>query len=53
MSMATEFPHVYFCSADVVPIISHTQRPNVTFEAYDFTGPDARGSDYQSRRGDG
>ncbi|QRV98292.1 methyltransferase domain protein [Ceratobasidium sp. AG-Ba] len=36
-SMAAEFPHVQFRSVDIVPIISHIQRPNITFEAYDFT----------------
>ncbi|QRV78108.1 methyltransferase domain protein [Ceratobasidium sp. AG-Ba] len=36
-SMATEFPHVQFRSLDVIPVIAHTQRPNVVFEVYDFT----------------
>ncbi|QRV92915.1 methyltransferase domain protein [Ceratobasidium sp. AG-Ba] len=36
-SMATQFPHVQFLSVDVIPMISHTQRPNVVFEVYDFT----------------
>ncbi|KAB5588897.1 Methyltransferase domain containing protein [Ceratobasidium theobromae] len=35
--MATEFPHVQFRSLDIVPIIAHAPRPNIVFEAYDFT----------------
>ncbi|QRV99800.1 methyltransferase domain protein [Ceratobasidium sp. AG-Ba] len=36
-AMAAEFPHVHFCSVDVVPILPHVPLPNVTFEVYDFT----------------
>ncbi|KAG8743793.1 hypothetical protein FRC10_011422 [Ceratobasidium sp. 414] len=33
--VATEFPHAEFISVDVVPMIPHGPRPNVTFEVYD------------------
>ncbi|KAG9104073.1 hypothetical protein FRC07_009855, partial [Ceratobasidium sp. 392] len=36
-AMAAEFPHVQFRSIDAVPMIAHSQRPNITFEVYDFT----------------
>ncbi|KAG8750582.1 hypothetical protein FRC12_012813, partial [Ceratobasidium sp. 428] len=36
-SMATEFPHVQFHTLDVVPIMAHAPRANITFEVYDFT----------------
>ncbi|KAG8732705.1 hypothetical protein FRC10_000750 [Ceratobasidium sp. 414] len=37
-TMATEFPHVQFRTLDLIPMVSHTPRPNVAFEVYDFTG---------------
>ncbi|QRV90568.1 methyltransferase domain protein [Ceratobasidium sp. AG-Ba] len=37
-AVASEFPHVQFRTLDLVPMISHVQRHNVTFEVYDFTG---------------
>ncbi|QRV98290.1 methyltransferase domain protein [Ceratobasidium sp. AG-Ba] len=46
-SMATEFPHVQFCSVDVVPIIPHVQRPNVRFEVYNYTEGFTLGDDSQ------
>ncbi|QRW12848.1 methyltransferase domain protein [Ceratobasidium sp. AG-Ba] len=36
-SMAIQFPHVQFCSVDVVPIVPHVQRPNIMFEVYNYT----------------
>ncbi|KAG8694199.1 hypothetical protein FRC08_008633 [Ceratobasidium sp. 394] len=33
--VSAEFPHAHFISIDVVPMLPHTQRPNVTFEVYD------------------
>ncbi|QRV89071.1 methyltransferase domain protein [Ceratobasidium sp. AG-Ba] len=36
-AMAAEFPHVWFRTLDVVPIMPHVPRHNVIFEAYDFT----------------
>ncbi|KAH7335831.1 S-adenosyl-L-methionine-dependent methyltransferase [Rhizoctonia solani] len=34
--MATEFPHAHFVSLDLVPMLPHVPRPNVTFEVYDL-----------------
>ncbi|EUC58385.1 methyltransferase domain protein [Rhizoctonia solani AG-3 Rhs1AP] len=34
--MATEFPHAHFISLDLVPMLPHVPRPNVTFEVYDL-----------------
>ncbi|QRW04415.1 methyltransferase domain protein [Ceratobasidium sp. AG-Ba] len=36
-AMATEFPHVQFLSLDVVPMVPHIPRSNITFEVYDLT----------------
>ncbi|QRV90215.1 methyltransferase domain protein [Ceratobasidium sp. AG-Ba] len=36
-AMATQFPYAQFLSLDVVPMIGHSPRDNVTFEVYDFT----------------
>ncbi|QRV90186.1 methyltransferase domain protein [Ceratobasidium sp. AG-Ba] len=35
--MAVAFPHIEFLTLDVVPLIGHIPRHNVTFEVYDFT----------------
>jgi len=34
--VADEFPHAEFISLDVVPMVPHIPRPNVTFEVYDL-----------------
>jgi hypothetical protein len=34
--MASEFPHAQFISLDLVPMIPHVPRPNITFEVYDL-----------------
>ncbi|KAG8702589.1 hypothetical protein FRC09_004657 [Ceratobasidium sp. 395] len=34
--VAAEFPHAHFISLDVVPMIPHVPRPNITFEVYDL-----------------
>ncbi|KAL5632048.1 hypothetical protein ACGC1H_000166 [Rhizoctonia solani] len=34
--MATEFPHAHFISLDLVPMLPHVPRPNITFEVYDL-----------------
>ncbi|QRV98289.1 methyltransferase domain protein [Ceratobasidium sp. AG-Ba] len=36
-SMAIQFPYVQFRSVDVVPMMPHVQRPNITFEVYNYT----------------
>ncbi|KAG9118265.1 hypothetical protein FRC07_007305 [Ceratobasidium sp. 392] len=33
--MAAEFPHVDFVSLDMIPLVPHTPRANITFEVYD------------------
>lgn len=33
--MAVEFPHVEFVSLDVIPLVPHNARANITFEVYD------------------
>lgn len=52
--MATEFPHVDFLSLDLIPLVPHNQRANVTFEVYDlyngFTEPDASFDIVHTRR---
>ncbi|QRV97137.1 methyltransferase domain protein [Ceratobasidium sp. AG-Ba] len=34
--VAAEFPHAHFISLDVVPMIPHIPRSNITFEVYDL-----------------
>jgi hypothetical protein len=34
--MATEFPHAHFVSLDLVPMVPHVPRSNITFEVYDL-----------------
>ncbi|KAF8600166.1 S-adenosyl-L-methionine-dependent methyltransferase [Ceratobasidium sp. AG-I] len=34
--VAEEFPHAEFISLDVVPMVPHEPKPNVTFEVYDL-----------------
>ncbi|KDN37332.1 hypothetical protein RSAG8_10220, partial [Rhizoctonia solani AG-8 WAC10335] len=52
--MATEFPHVDFVSLDMIPLVPHTPRPNVSFEVYDvyngFAEPDASFDMVHTRR---
>ncbi|QRV88534.1 methyltransferase domain protein [Ceratobasidium sp. AG-Ba] len=36
-AMAVEFPHVQFCSVDVIPMMPHVPVSNITYEVYDFT----------------
>ncbi|KAJ1304957.1 hypothetical protein OPQ81_006089 [Rhizoctonia solani] len=52
--MATEFPHVDFVSLDMVPLVPHTPRANVSFEVYDvyngFAEPDASFDIVHTRR---
>ncbi|CAE6462562.1 unnamed protein product [Rhizoctonia solani] len=52
--MATEFPHVDFVSLDMIPLVPHTPRPNVSFEVYDvyngFAEPDATFDIVHARR---
>lgn len=33
--MATEFPHAHFISVDLVPMLPHVPKSNITFEIYD------------------
>ncbi|CAE7189200.1 unnamed protein product [Rhizoctonia solani] len=52
--MATEFPHVDFVSLDMIPLVPHTPRSNVSFEVYDvyngFAEPDASFDIVHTRR---
>lgn len=52
--MATEFPHVDFVSLDMIPLVPHRPRPNVSFEVYDvyngFAEPDASFDIVHARR---
>lgn len=34
--MASEFPHAEFISLDLVPMVPHVPRSNITFEVYDL-----------------
>ncbi|CAE6443329.1 unnamed protein product [Rhizoctonia solani] len=52
--MATEFPHVDFVSLDMIPLVPHAPRPNISFEVYDvYNGlaePDASFDIVHARR---
>ncbi|CAE6433759.1 unnamed protein product [Rhizoctonia solani] len=52
--MATEFPHVDFVSLDMIPLVPHTPRPNISFEVYDvyngFAEPEASFDIVHTRR---
>ncbi|CAE6352725.1 unnamed protein product [Rhizoctonia solani] len=52
--MATEFPHVDFVSLDMIPLVPHIPRSNISFEVYDvyngFAEPDASFDIVHTRR---
>ena len=52
--MASEFPHVEFVSLDIIPLVPHTPRANITYEVYDvyngFAEPDASFDVVHTRR---
>lgn len=52
--MATDFPHVDFLSLDLIPLLPHNPRANITFEVYDlyngFVEPDASFDMVHTRR---